>query len=65
MPILAEGATGMSAFVTALQTNLTGDNLWGEISGLAPFLAAIALFSFGYYVFRKVGKGAAKGKFRL
>ena len=63
--LFAEGATGMALFVENLQTNLTGANLWGEIAPLAPFLAAIALFSFGYYVFRKTGKGAAKGKFRL
>lgn len=62
---MGETATGMAAFASALQTNLTSANLWNEITPLAGFLAAIALFSFGYYVFKKTGKGAAKGKFRL
>jgi len=62
---MGEAATGMSAFITALQTTLTGANLWGEISGLAPWLASIVLFAFGYYVFRKSLKGVSKGKARI
>lgn len=60
-----EGATGMSAFITALQSTLTGAALWGEIAGLAPWLASITLFGFGFYVFRKSIKGASKGKVRM
>lgn len=60
-----EGATGMAAFISALQSTLTGAALWGEISGLAPWIAATTLFAFGYYVFRKTLKGAAKGKARV
>lgn len=60
-----EVASGMADFVTAMTTNITGAKLWGEIAPLAPWLGAITLFAFGYYVFRKSAKGVAKGKARF
>ena len=63
---MGEGAvTGMAEFVNAMTTNITGAKLWGEIAPLAPWLGAITLFAFGYYVFRKSAKGVAKGKARF
>lgn len=62
---MGEGATGLAAFVTAMTSNLSGANLWGEITPLAPWLGAVTLFAFGYYVFRKSAKGVAKGKARF
>lgn len=57
-----EGATGMSGFITALQTNLTSANLWGELAAAGAFIGLMVIFAFGYRVVRKVIKGSSKGK---
>lgn len=57
-----EGATGMSGFITALQTNLTSANLWGELVAAGAFIGLMVVFAFGYRVIRKVIKGSSKGK---
>lgn len=57
-----EPATGMSGFITALQTNLTSANLWSELTAAAAFIGLMVIFAFGYRVVRKVIKGTAKGK---
>lgn len=56
------GETGMSAFITALQTNLTSANLWGELVAAGAFIGLMVIFAFGYRVIRKVIKGSSKGK---
>ena len=57
-----EPATGMSGFITALQTNLTSANLWSELTAAAAFIGLMVIFAFGYRVVRKVIKGTSKGK---
>lgn len=57
-----EPATGMSGFITALQTNLTSANLWGELTAAGAFIGLMVVFAFGYRVVRKVIKGTSKGK---
>lgn len=57
-----EPATGMSGFITSLQTNLTSANLWGELTAAAAFIGLMVVFAFGYRVVRKVIKGTSKGK---
>lgn len=57
-----EPATGMSGFITALQTNLTSANLWAELTAAAGFIGLMVIFAFGYRVVRKVLKGTSKGK---
>lgn len=52
----------MADFISALNTGLAVDNLWGAISGLAPLMITLFLFSFAYYVFRKLFKSGRKGK---
>ena len=55
-------ATGMSGFITALQTTLTSADLWGELTAAAAFIGLMVIFAFGYRVVRKVIKGTSKGK---
>lgn len=57
-----EPASGMSGFITALQTNLTSANLWTELTAAGAFIGLMVVFAFGYRVIRKVIKGTSKGK---
>lgn len=57
-----EPATGMAGFITALQTNLSSANLWGELTAAGAFIGLMVVFAFGYRIVRKVIKGTAKGK---
>lgn len=55
----------MSTFITSLTTELTAANLWGAFSGVAPLIGVLVIFSLGFYIVRKLIKGAAKGKVRI
>lgn len=57
--------TGMSAFITALQTNLTSANLWGELAAAGAFIGLMVVFAFGYRIVRKLVNGVSKGKARI
>lgn len=57
--------TGMTTFITQLETELTSGKLWTELSNAAPFIGLMVVFAFGYYIVRKVIKGVAKGKARV
>lgn len=52
----------MTNTVTALSNVVTGSALWGEIAPAMPFLGAMILFAFSYYVFRRIVRKAPKGK---
>jgi len=52
----------MDAFITALTAAVTPTLLWAQLAPVAAFIASIVIFSFGYYVLRKVIRGAAHGK---
>lgn len=54
--------TGMAAFITALSTALSVDNLWGAVAPAAPIIAILVLFGLGMYVLRKNLKRGSKGK---
>lgn len=56
---------GMSEFVTALNTGLSANALWGAIADSAPLIITLTLFALGYYVVRKVVKGGSKAKSRM
>ena len=58
-------ATGMQAFITALQANLTSANLWAELTGVAAFLGLMVIFAFGYRIVRRLINGVSKGKARI
>lgn len=55
-------ATGMSGFITALQTNLTSANLWSELTAAGAFIGLMVVFAFGYRVIRRLISKAGKGK---
>lgn len=58
----------MSTFITALtaaEGGLTSANLWTEAGNAAPLIASIVIFAFGFYIVRRVTKGASKGKVRF
>lgn len=55
----------MADFVTALTTGITPAALWGALTSLAPIVVVMVIFSFGYYVVRRIIKGAGKGKTRI
>lgn len=58
-------ATGMQAFITQLQTNLSSANLWGELTGVAAFLGLMVVFAFGYRIVRRLINGVSKGKAKI
>lgn len=60
-------STGMSGFLTALTgTNgITSDNMWAQITPAAETIGKIVIFAFGYYVLRKLIKGASRGKAKI
>lgn len=57
----------MSGFITALtgEGGISSTSLWADVSAAAPLIIIIVSFAFGYYIVRKVVKGAAKGKVRM
>ena len=57
-----EPATGMTSFITNLETELTSAKLWGELANAAAFIGLMVVFAFGYRVVRKVIKASSKGK---
>lgn len=56
---------GMAGFVSALQTGISSDAMWTEVTKAAPLIITVVVFAFGYYIVRKVTKGSAKGKVRM
>lgn len=57
--------TGMAAFITALQTNLTSANLWGELTAAGAFIGLMVVFAFGYRIVKRLVNGVSKGKARI
>lgn len=57
----------MQGFLTALTgaDGVTSANLWAQITPAAATIGAIVIFAFGYYVVRKIVKGASRGKARI
>ena len=58
----------MSGFITAITdstTGITSSSLWGDVTAAVPLIVIVVGFAFGYYIVRKVVKGAAKGKVRM
>lgn len=55
----------MENVVTATTTALSAENLWGVIGKTVPILAIAVLVGLGFYLFRKITKGMAKGKARI
>lgn len=66
LPIV-EQVGDMAGFLTALTgtDGVTSANLWAQITPAAATIGAIVIFAFGYYVVRKIVKGASRGKARI
>lgn len=55
----------MSEIVTALNTGITSETLFGTVADLMPWVITLTIASLGLYFLRKLVKGAAKGKVRF
>lgn len=63
-----EGATttgSMTEIITALNTGITSETLFGTVADLMPWVITLTIASLGLYFLRKLVKGAAKGKVRF
>lgn len=62
-----EGATtgSMSEIVTALNTGITSETLFGTVADLMPWVITLTIASLGLYFLRKLVKGAGKGKVKF
>lgn len=59
-------ATGsMTEIVTALNTGITSETLFGTVADLMPWVITLTIASLGLYFLRKLVKGASKGKVRF
>lgn len=54
----------MNAFIEQINTGFGTDAMWGVVGNLAPIMITFGLTALGYYLFRRLSKGATKLKFR-
>lgn len=55
-------ATAMSSLVTALQSVLTTDAMFTNLSSLIPVVGGVLIFAFTYRIVRRLIGKAQKGK---
>lgn len=55
-----EGATGMSAVITALTTTLSSNNLWAIFADAVPLIGVVTLVSLGFFLVRRSVKKLSK-----
>lgn len=55
----------MNTFITALQTELSSANLWGELAAAGAFIGLMVVFAFGYRIVRRMVNGVSKGKAKI
>jgi hypothetical protein len=62
-----EGAakTGLEAVVKTINTTITPAVLGQVVSDIMPFVLSMVMFGFGFYLIRRLLKGASKGKARI
>ena len=59
-------ATGsMTEIISALNTGITSETLFGTVADLMPWVITLTIASLGLHFLRKLVKGAAKGKVRF
>lgn len=56
---------GMEGFVTAATGVVNSTSMWTEATHAVPLIGGIIVFALGFYIVRRVLKGASKGKFRM
>ncbi|MCI8291361.1 MAG: hypothetical protein HFJ25_03815 [Clostridia bacterium] len=55
-----EGATGMTAVITALTTTLSADNLWAVFANAVPLIGVVTLVALGFFLVRRAVKKLSK-----
>lgn len=55
-------ATGQAGAVSALESGLTADAIWGAITPFLGVIITVTLVSLGIYFIRRIIKKAGKGK---
>ena len=55
----------MEAAISALNSAVTADALWGVFTTALPFIGTVVVVAFGFYIIRKLIKGVSKGKARI
>lgn len=55
-----EGATGMSAVITALTTTLSANNLWAVFADAVPLIGVVTLVALGFFLVRRAVKKLSK-----
>lgn len=64
--MIMEGAsTSFSSIVSALNTGLTADTLFGVVGQLMPWVITMTIACLGLYFLRKLIKGASHGKVKF
>lgn len=63
--ILADGGTGMAAWISAFQGTWNTGAMWGELTAAAGMIGLMVVFAFGYRIVRRAVSGASKGKARM
>lgn len=58
----ATASTGVEGAVSALETNLTADAVWGAITPFIPIVVTVSLIALSVYIIRRIIKRASKGK---
>lgn len=54
--------TSMSSVVTALQSAISTDAMFTNLSSLIPVVGGLLIFAFTYRIIRRIVKGAGRGK---
>lgn len=62
---MEEATNSMSKIISALNTGITSETLFGTVADLMPWVITLTIASLGLYFLRKLIKGAAKGKVRF
>ena len=63
--MLLGDATAYASVVSAMQSALNTDAMFTNLGSLIPVVGGVLIFSFTYYVIRKITKGASRGKARI
>lgn len=55
-------STGMKQAMDTLNSGLTADALWASVQTVMPFIITVTLFSFGFWLAKKILKKVRTGK---
>lgn len=58
-------ATGLEDVVETINTTITPQVLSSVVGSIMPFILSMTIFGFGYFLIRRLIKGASRGKAKL